>query len=137
MADKDLMQGQQLARTDKSRYVDVGDGVYAPLVATTSCGTPPTSAALTLTHSVVNVNGNTAVLAANTARRYLLIINDSDTTIYLRLQSGAAVVNSGIRLNPNGGSYELTLATELYTGAIRATHAGGAVDKVLLVTEGV
>lgn len=136
MADKDLTQGRSLAPTDKTRYVDMGSGVYAQLVATAPGGVTPAAAALTITHTAVNVNGDTAILPANANRRYLLLVNDSDTVIYLRLQTGAAAVNRGIRLNASGGSYEMGGATGIYTGAIRANHGGGAVNKVLLVSEG-
>lgn len=137
MADLTLRLGQSLPSTAQVRYVDIGGGVYAPVVATTASGGIPASAVLTLTHSVVNVNGDTAVIAANTNRRYLLIVNDSDTVVYLRLQTGAAAVNQGVRLNASGGSFELSGATGIYTGAIRANHGGGAVNKALLITEGV
>lgn len=91
---------------------------------------------LTMTHTAVNVNGNTVVIAANANRRYLLIVNDSDTLIYLAL-GGAAAVNTGIPLVPNQlGIIELYGDT-LYRGAVNANHGGGAVNKRLLVTEGV
>lgn len=49
---------------------------------------------------------DTVVLAENGARTYLLLVNDSDTTIYLGI-GATAVVNKGIRLNANGGSFEM------------------------------
>jgi len=137
MADLNLSQGQQLPQGAKTRYVDMGGGVYAQLVATTDVGTTPEESDLTLTHTAVNVNGNTTVIAANANRRYLLIVNDSDTVVYLWLQAGAAAVNRGIRLNASGGSFELTPHSGMYAGAIRANHGGGAVNKLLLITEGV
>jgi hypothetical protein len=75
-----------------------------------------------------------AVIGANANRRYLLIINDSANVIYLNL-GAAGVLNTGIRLNANGGSLELSLAGgNNYLGAINSitTQAG----QVLLVTEG-
>jgi len=103
------------------------------IVVSSTAGTTP----ITPTHAAVNVNGDTVVIAANADRRYLLIINDSDTDVYLNL-GAAAVVNTGIRLNAGGGSYEIAGANgNLYRGAINANHGGGAVNKVLLVTEGV
>lgn len=78
---------------------------------------------------------STAVVAANTQRQYLLLVNDSDTDIYLKLGE-AAVVNQGIRLNANGGNFEMSsLVGNLYQGAINGIHAGAATKK-LLVTEG-
>ncbi len=91
---------------------------------------------ITPTFTVVNSStASGAVLAANTARRYALIVNDSDTNIYLKVGS-AAVANQGIRLNANGGSYEMIAGINLMTGAINSIHAGTG-NKVLLVTEGV
>ena len=148
----DFKQGQGVPNDYESRYVNIAGGdVYALLRAAeityqgavltaanalpvSMVGTTPTN--LTMTHSAVNVNGDTAVIAANTNRKYVLIVNDSDTVIYLNL-TGAGVVNQGIRLNANGGSYELTGDTGMHTGAIRANHGGGAVNKRLLITEGV
>lgn len=91
----------------------------------------------TPTHSAVNVTTSTGeAAAANTSRTYLALINDSDATIYVKLGADA-VLNQGIRLNANGGSYEMSDAIgNLYTGAVNAIH-GSTGNKVLLVTEGV
>ena len=67
-------------------------------------------------------------------RLYALIVNDSDTVIYLTL-GGTAVLHQGIRLNANGGSYEINW-TNLYTGSIYGIH-GGTGDKVVTVVYGV
>jgi hypothetical protein len=80
-------------------------------------------------------NTTTAALAANTSRLYALFINDSDETIYLKL-GAAAVLNAGIRLNANGGSYEMSAGQgNLYTGVVNGICTSGG--KKLLVTEGV
>lgn len=91
----------------------------------------------TPTHSTLGVTtASQAALAANANRLYALLINDGDTTIYLKL-GAAAVANQGIRLNANGGSYEMSRKTgNLYTGAINAIH-GGTGTKTLTITEGV
>ncbi len=91
----------------------------------------------TPTHTAVSVAvTSTAALAANANRLYVLLVNDSDTTIYIKL-GAAAVANQGIRLNASGGAYEISKkAGNLYTGAIYAIH-GASGTKVLLVTEGV
>ena len=90
-----------------------------------------------VTHTAVNATVVTGeVLAANTNRKYALIINDSDATVYIKI-GAAAVLNQGIRLNAYGSSYELSHSNgNLNTGAINAIH-GGAGNKALLVTEGV
>lgn len=89
-----------------------------------------------LTHTAINVTTSTGeALVANTSRRWLLIENDSDTVIYCKV-GVAAVLNQGIRLNANGGSWELSPSMGNYnTGAVNCIH-GGTGNKVLLVTEG-
>jgi len=87
-------------------------------------------------HTAVDVTGVTGVvLAVNADRKYALLVNDSDTVIYIALNS-AAVANQGIRLNASGGSYEMSaMLGNLYTGSINGIHAGIG-NKVLLVLEG-
>ena len=91
----------------------------------------------TPTHTAVTVTtASGAALAANAVRLYALLINDSDETIYLKL-GATAVANEGIRLNANGGNYEMSKKLgNLYTGVINAIH-GGTGSKKLLVLEGV
>ena len=89
----------------------------------------------TATHQAVIVGtSNVQVLAANANRVYVLLVNDSDSVIYIALGQGAAL-NFGIRLNPNGGSYEMSRRLgNVHAGAISAvTSASG---KRLLVTQG-
>lgn len=90
---------------------------------------------ITITHTEVPVlTSSTAVLSANRDRRYALFINDSDTTMYLYLGATAAL-NKGIRLNANGGSYEMTMGQgNLYRGEVKVICS--ATPKTLLVTEG-
>lgn len=108
--------------------------IATPFVAGLQSATP--GSYVTATHSAYSVtNADTQALAANTQRSYLLIVNDSDTIIYIALGATAAV-NTGIRLNANGGSYEMSRHLgNLYTGAIRAICA--ISGKNLLFTEGV
>ena len=66
--------------------------------------------------------GTTAVqiLAASATRQYALFTNDSDTVIYLNLgASSTAAIGKGMRLNANGGSYEIS-SDNLYIGIISA-----------------
>ena len=106
------------------------DGTSWVLRETTGLYTVPTHTAPTIGAT------STAALAANANRLYALLVNDSDTPIYIKL-GATAVANQGIRLNANGGSYELSEKEgNLYTGAINAIH-GGTGSKQLLVTEGV
>ena len=66
---------------------------------------------------------STAVVAASTRnnRHCIDITNDSDTTIYLALGE-AAVVNKGIRLNANGGSWTSN-ANSVWQGTVNAISA--------------
>lgn len=89
--------------------------------------------ALTHTTATIGVASGVA-LAANANRTSALFINDSDTTIYLKV-GAAAVLNEGIRLNANGSSYEMSNNYgNLDTRAIYAISSAAA--KKLLVTEG-
>lgn len=63
---------------------------------------------------------STAIVASNNARIQVVLVNDSDETIYLGYAE-AAVLNEGIRLNANGGS----IIEERFTGAINAISTSG------------
>jgi hypothetical protein len=87
-------------------------------------------------HSVVSVLAtSTSVLPSNQVRKYALIINDSDTTVYLNIAGAAAQLNYGVRLNANGGSYEMAMGNgNICQSAITAISS--VAGKALLVTEG-
>lgn len=91
---------------------------------------------VTLTHSVVTTTGSTQIaLAANANRKYVALINDSDTVMYAKVGSDA-VLNQGIRINENGGAFELSANIgnlDLRVINVICTSA----DKILLVTEGI
>jgi len=68
---------------------------------------------ITYPYNAVEVGGVT--LSASTAttvdakdqyRRYMVICNDSDTVVYLAIGT-TPNLNQGIRLNANGGTYEI------------------------------
>lgn len=86
-------------------------------------------------HTAVTVgNASTLALAANANRRYALFVNDSDSIMYINL-GNAAATNEGIRLNANGGSFEMGLEFgNLQIGAVYAISDGAG--HILLVTEG-
>lgn len=85
------------------------------------------------THSFKTVTGTTQeALAENIDRKYALFINDSDTTAYLAI-GVAAVSARGIRLNANGGSYEMS--EELGNLFQDAVNVIGGTTKNLLVME--
>ena len=75
---------------------------------------------------------STQVLAANSRRADAVFVNDSNQPIYLA-RGNAAVLNAGIRLNANGGSYEIN-RNNLFLGVINAIAVGG--DKNLVWSEG-
>ena len=87
------------------------------------------------TQSAVTVGtSSTAVLSANNDRGYLLLINDGTEPIYVSL-GGTAALNTGIRVNSDGGSYEMIRGVgNLYQGSLTAICASGGMT--LLVTEG-
>jgi len=137
MADIVLAQEEQLPRGTQVRYRDMGDETYALVSAIGGTVTIQGTAAVTFTHVEKLVGTNESILVANPNRQYLLLINDSDTVIYLNL-GGVSAANQGVRLNASGGSYEMSAqAGNLYRGAVNASAAGGAANKLLLVTEGV
>lgn len=71
------------------------------------------------------------VVAANPNRLDLKIVNDSDVVVYLA-RGNPAVIGSGIRLNPNGGSYEME-ESDFFLGAFNAICA---TDANLTISEG-
>lgn len=89
------------------------------------------------THSAPTLDAtpaSTIVLAANRKRAYALFINDSSIVQYLSF-GPSAVANSGIRLNANGGSYEMEGNT-LWRGVVNGILASAGSGKIL-VTEGI
>lgn len=87
-------------------------------------------------HTSASVTGSTtSVLTANLARRYALLVNDGVADVYIKLGADA-VVNAGIRISGNGGSYEMSAEQgNLFQGAINGITVSGT--STVLVTEGV
>lgn len=86
-----------------------------------------------VTDGSVNVAAaSTLVLADNPQRKYALIINTSNTDVWLRLGSAAAL-NQGIFVARNGFAYEIS-ANNLWTGEIYGIHGGSGL-KLLSVLE--
>lgn len=90
---------------------------------------------ISYTHAAISVAAtSTSALAApasSNARRIVILQNDSDTVIYCNLAGGSAVVNQGVRINANGGTFLLDVVTPAL--AIACIH-GGSGSKTLLVT---
>jgi len=74
--------------------------------------------------NVPSVIGSVIVLEANAYRKGATIVNDGGTVKYLT-RGDAAVVNTGIRLNANGGSYEINILNPWF-GAISVACAAAA-----------
>lgn len=74
---------------------------------------------------------STILAATSSARQYLAIVNDSSSTVYLGLGVGA-VGSNGIRLNANGGSYEITL-DNLFTGHITCIASSTAIVTLISI----
>lgn len=87
-----------------------------------------------LAHTVVTV-GTTSVqlAAANLNRTYLLIINDSDTAVYLKF-GATAVANEGIRLNASGGSLEISEVNGNLDNRV-VNGISTAITKLVLIAE--
>lgn len=90
---------------------------------------------IVVTHTEASVGVASGVaIAANKDRTYLLLVNDSDSVIYIGI-GATAVLNKGIRLNPGGGSYEFSPRFgNLSKAAINAISSGAS--KNLMITEG-
>ncbi len=110
--------------------------VVVPTPSTLNAAVVPTTMVYSTQVGVDVTTTSTEVLAANTVRRWALIINDSDVVVYCKVGL-AAVLNEFLRLNANGGSFEISNALENYnSAAINCIH-GGTGNKVILVAEGV
>lgn len=77
---------------------------------------------------------STTALAANNGRTAALFVNDSTSSIYIRV-GATAVANEGVRINANGGSFYISTPTgNAVTVVINCIIASGAAQ-VLLITE--
>ena len=99
---------------------------------------PSTSTAISADEvsSITNFNvsigtSSTQVLAANSNRKLLILVNDSDEPIYVSL-GATATLNNGIRLNASGGA--LALDNPIFKGVVNAISANGS--KTLVGAEG-
>jgi len=89
--------------------------------------------ATSMVNTKVDINSaSTSVLAANSNRRFLFLVNDSDENIYVSL-GGIAVVNEGILLTAGGGALTLDIAS-MWLGSISAICTSGS--KNLTISEG-
>lgn len=84
-------------------------------------------------NSVSVATSSTPVLGAELAKEYCLLENDSDTAIYV-MWGGPAVVNQGVLLNADGGSYEMSRRNgNMDARAVTAIHGGTGTKNLLVV----
>ena len=73
------------------------------------------------------------ISVANDRRRDIEIVNDSNVVVYIS-RTNPAVVGTGMRLNPYGGSYSMDMQN-IYLGAFYAICNPGE-DGALTISEG-
>ena len=89
-----------------------------------------------LDHSTAAIaTASTLALAASESRVYVLFINDSSVDMYLRIGADAAV-NEGVRINAEGGSYEMSIPMGNVSDLVINDIHAGVGAKNLLVLEG-
>tara|TARA_R110000751_G_scaffold2435_3_gene12751 strand:+ start:9725 stop:10117 length:393 start_codon:yes stop_codon:yes gene_type:complete len=77
----------------------------------------------TAVNFAVTVGSTSSIIRGTDAdRKLLVLVNDSDSVLFLSLGS-AAVMNTGIRLNANGGS--IVLENPIFTGPVYGICALG------------
>ncbi len=86
----------------------------------------------TVSNTEVSVTATTQqALAENKDRLYALFVNDSDTIAYLMFGEDAAQ-NKGIRVNANGGSFDMsTTQGNLWKGVVNVI--GGSTKNMTIV----
>lgn len=76
---------------------------------------------------VPTIIGSVPVLLANPRRKGATIVNDSAANVIYLAKGDHAIVNTGIRLNAAGGSYEIN-GQNLWLGPISAACAAAAAN---------
>ncbi len=85
----------------------------------------------TATSGVMSITSSAQILATST-RAYAIICNDSSQVVYLRADSDkSASDDNGIRLNANGGCYEID-GNNSYVGAITASSTNETASRLLI-----
>lgn len=86
----------------------------------------------TMPSTVATVGTTSVQLLAATERAYAILVNDSDAKVFLGFGE-AAVYGSGVRLNANGGCFEVNW-TNMWRGAINGISDGA--NKAVSLIEG-
>ena len=81
--------------------------------------------------------GSTVVVTEDGERKYLLLTNDSNETIYLGIGADA-VLNKGTRLNAEGGSFEMIrdLGGNFSHQKVNAISASGGKNLLIQTAKG-
>jgi len=128
---------RQLAAGIRGKFAAGGERIMAQLIRMPNGQLAEVGAVKALTHAAVEVGtDSTDALAGDAARCYALLINDSDTDIYLKLDGSDAAVNEGVVVKADGGYYEMSGAFGNLTTAKITAIQGGSGTKRLLVTSG-
>lgn len=84
---------------------------------------------MNISKGVSVTTSSTQLLPASSGRVYAVFVNDSTNPVYLSLDGNAATMNSGIRLNASGGSYEINMLNQ-DVGIVNAIASGTSVVTV-------
>lgn len=101
----------------------------ALLVALLYVSTAEAQQPVAVTHSIISVGTtSTAVVSADSSRKYLELINISDTDIDCNIAGGTAVAGEGTRLKKNGGGriYDVSVPFQ----AVACIHAGSGTKSL-------
>jgi hypothetical protein len=120
------------AQTGIKFFKSTGTGTDSdPFIPEMATSTTPGEVTNITNFAVTVGTSSTQVLAANSNRKLLILVNDSDETMYVSL-GATATLNNGIRLNSNGGA--LALDDPIFKGIVNAICISGS--KKLVGIEG-
>jgi len=128
MRELDLLEEKALDEFERVIPILIGFLVMLTVIGVTVGVTRPATGQLfapftqALPKSVRVGTTSTLVLPANLGRKYASFVNDSLEVIYLSLGM-EALPGEGIRLNPEGGWFEINM-TNLYLGSVYAVSTG-------------
>ena len=114
--------------TARTVTCDTAGNLLATVTQDSAARTKAIAGTVDTGHQKTIANSTTEIVDALGDRMAILIVNDSDETIYIML-GASAILNRGIRLNADGGSFY----TEIYQGVINGICASGS--KNVTVTE--
>ena len=96
-------------------YVDGIEALLGTIDADTSTLAGMATAATATLSAVNDTATSTSLLAQNTSRKGVILVNDSTTILYLKYGATASTTSYTVKLNP-GDQWEMP--TPIYTGAI-------------------